>query len=504
MPERRAWPQDHSVAIVMEGTGDDKWGTAPIGHALQIPVEPGSWLNDNVAEFRDENIRSMPVKDFNSSAVVSSGEGRLMGNFYPIISPYILAGMMGREAVDAKANATNVAIPIKKGGASATDSDFFAHEFHVGEVPRSFAIQQSVTANAIDASGASTGNDAKKQLFLGMYPSTYTLKYDAGEGAVTWECDFIGKGLVYPGTPKTEVGFTTTSGTALGSLTGDRVPRPLLGPECRVALKKATGGLMAYGYAMDLELMFSREITLDYSAGGHAGGVSGYRPTILGVEPLRVTFVMTCDLVSANEDEATSLQAKMASIRSYSKALGGTPAGAGSATHNSMTSATRHADGDADTHFGSKQNQFEWLFRFATPKSITATSKPDPTTSAFSSTASTDGTTVVTSGADNTEIGDKLSDSTYYDTADDAVMDILLKKVSFGDGPVEVDRSGNTTTFQFKGVAVFDKADTPGTGVVTTRLYNKKNNRYLIDPTVTGYGTSINALVRNSPTAGLN
>ena len=74
-------------------------------------------------------------------------------------------------------------------------------------------------------------------------------------------------------------------------------------------------------------------------------------------------------------------------------------------------------------------------------------------------------------------------------------MDILLEQVSYGDGPVEIDRSGSYTTFQFKCVAVYDPLKQPNNGVGRVRLYNKKNNTYFPAlPTGT-----VNDLVRNRP-----
>lgn len=471
MPERIAWPQDHSVAIQMEGAGATNWGTAPAGAALRTPVEPGSWLNDVVDEFRDENVRNAPVRDFNSLAVVSHGEGRLMGNFYPIITPYFIAAMMGKETLVS----SEPTITLKRhDGTSSGDSSFYAHEFVVSEVPRSFAIQQSVTAQELGSTDV-----IPKQLMLGMYPSTFTLRWNAGEGAITWECDFIGKGQVWPTTPKIEADYEIDSSETLPATQveaddgtfGNRVPRPMLGPEVRVAVSNG-GTLAAYGFVTEGEIVLSREITLHYSSGGSAGGTSGYRPTRIGVKPLRATFNVTAHLIAASDDGdtgTTTTQFDLASLRDYSNSQ---PSAA-----NAQTTAVKHQDSASDLHFGSKENQNSWLFRFTTPKDITATTAPTPEV-AFTSTLIG---AAATSGGDT--LGNKLSAST-ANTEDDAVMDILFEKVSYGEGTMEVDRSGDLTTFQIRAVAVYDKSQSAETGIGRIRVYNQKNNTYF--PTGTG------------------
>ena len=488
MAERRAFPQDHSLAFRVEGTGDANWGVSVPGAALIHPVEPGTWLNDNLAEFRDEGVRNIPVRDFDSQPVTAMGEGRIMGNFYAITSPYFLAAMMGRE----RALSSNKAFSLT--GASGA-SGYFAHEFTVGYVPRPLTIQQSVTAAPIGADGnvvttvgpAANQNSSIKQLFLGMLPSNYTLKYDAGEGAVTWETEMVGKGLVYPKVPKTEVFYTASAltGNRLTGITagsGNEVPRAFLGTQVRVAVSQPNSQtLAAYGNVMDAEIMFSREIAMDYSSGGHAGGTSGRRPTILQVRPLRVTFTATVDLVSAtpvNSDPAsrdftdatTFNQADLASIRSYSNP-GTSPTSGNAETANAMAESLRHGDSEEDTHYGSKSEQRRWMFRFTTPQSITATSTPSPD-AAFGT--STGGLGV----AGGTDVAKALENTSYANTDNDAVMDLIFEKVSYGEAPVEIDRSGASTTFQFKCVATYNPEKGINDGTAKVRLYNKKNTTY--------------------------
>ena len=69
-------------------------------------------------------------------------------------------------------------------------------------------------------------------------------------------------------------------------------------------------------------------------------------------------------------------------------------------------------------------------------------------------------TPIATSGTVTTgtsTLDDKLK-ATGYNTADDAVIDIYLDEVQYAESPIIVDRSDQSATFQFSGVAMWDEA----------------------------------------------
>lgn len=359
------------------------WGTVPSGSALRIPVDSGEWMHDIVEEYRDETPRNVLARDFVAVPTVGHAEGSLSGPFYPITSPYFLAGILG---------SANTGVLL------VTSGDYYVHEFTVARNPLSFGITQTTD-------GVSSATD---QQFYGMMPTSYTLRWDASEGAVEWDSEFIGKGGAFLATTGKTFANSTLSGVA---------PRPMVGAQALVAIDSTP-----VVNVLDFEITISREVELAWSAGGD-GIALGRRPTIRRCSPPRITFTATCELQG------------VADIQKYSKAF--------ATNADSQANDTKMLDQNTDTDFGTTANIDTWWIRIATPRDMNFNSTP----------IATSGT--VTTGTST--LDDKLK-ATGYNTADDAVIDIYLDEVQYAESPIIVDRSDQSATFQFSGVAMWDEA----------------------------------------------
>ena len=385
------------IGLVPETT----WGTAPSGNALRIPVNPGAWLHDVVESFDDDAVRNILARTFRRTPTVAHGEGSVGGPFYPIEGGYFLDGVLGGSQ-----GAPTILQKAAAGGATT----FYGHEFVIGQDARSYAIQQS--------------DSILTELLLGMMPVSYTLRWNAGEGAVEYETEMMGKGRVWPTTSKT---FANHAASVIPQ-------RSLVGSMVMVAIAGA-----AVNKVLSMEMVFSREVEMGYGAGNRR------RPNIRRSSVPKITFRAVVELQTA------------ADIKKYSESLGDNA--------DAQASAVVHADSDTDKDFGTAANLETWHVRIATPRDVAVTDNPLPT-AAMS----------VTTGTATTHIGDKLSDATNgADTGDDGVLDIFLDKVSYAEAPIEINRSERTATFEFHGEALYDNTDSR---IGVFRLYNKKTTVY--------------------------
>lgn len=379
------------IAIKNETT----WGEAPSGSAMRLEVDAGEWLRDNITEFRDEMVRNVFARDHHSIPVVGVAEGTLSGAVTPIMSWYFFDGFLG--GTEAKADLEND---------SNTDTNLDIHEFTIGNLPRTYTVQQS--------------DNLTDELFLGMMPSSYTLRFNSGEGALEWETELIGKGKVFPGTAKTVVENTKITETP---------PQPIVGSMIDIDINGNTTGKV-----MDMEIVFSRDVELTY------GADNTIRPNIRRANAPRATFRATLEFQIESD------------IQKYSNDAGNaSDAQAGAVTFDEPNAT--YFNGNIDY----------WHIRASTDRATTTAKTPVPTT-AISDGGNTAGT-----------LGDDLGTGT---NTDRFAMDIYFDRVTYGSDPVQVDRSEQSATFEFRGTALYS---TTNSRLGVFRVFNAKDTKYTTD-----------------------
>lgn len=383
--------EQNEVGILVETT----WGTIPAGNIVNIEVDPGTWINDVVDEYRDNMVRNgIAGMDMGSHATVTHAEGTLSGHFTPIMPFYLLAGIIGGADTQGDINTSTNAAALE------------AHDI-------------AVSSNSVRSFGIQTSDGVDATQYHGMMPTSFEISSKQGEGAVTWSCDFIGKGGSDP---------TTAAHTHVENTTATAVPyRPLVGRDIRIA---DIGGAVN-NRLLEVDITISREIELNY-----ASGIAGIKyPNIRSIGAPQVTFRALVEFQLQSD------------IQLYSK---GVPD-----ELNAQATASVLVDASS-TQFDEAFH--DWHFRWANDPDVTTALTPAPTTTI--------------SATQNSTIGDQYNGST---SADDCVLDIYFDKVSLAGSPVQVDRSASTATFEFNGIALYNAA-TSRLGVF--RIINKKGTAY--------------------------
>jgi hypothetical protein len=225
------------VAIAKEGSFG---GTSSV-HNL-IPVQPPSF-STTYEGIKDEGLRGVAAKDFGMFQGSGEGELSLEGLFHPDVCGYLLFGIMGSVSVN---------------GSVST--------FSLGAEPPSFKITDETKPGTPGATA-----EANVPQYTGCLMNNLTMKFNAGEGAMSYTAGFKSK----------PAGTVAALGTAIiGTPT-----TPLLGWMGSVDV-----GGAAFVKLIDAEINISREVVL-----GHAA-VNSKSPSFGYVGPMEVTIKATVEL----------------------------------------------------------------------------------------------------------------------------------------------------------------------------------------------------------------
>lgn len=199
---------------------ESQWGQAPAAFEL-LPVDPTPKLDTNYEKILDQGLRGSPAMDWGVYQGVGLSEVGLSGIFHPEEIGFFLYGIFGGYSY--------------AGGTPGTHT--FA--LNAGTVtPPSFTVQDYPV---VGTPGAVPENICYQ--YRGCLVSSFTLKFAAGEGAVTWDVTMNGKA----GTP-----------VAPSAVTGDP-GAPFLGWMGSVDLGGAT-----FAKLIDCEFTFARTIVLEH------------------------------------------------------------------------------------------------------------------------------------------------------------------------------------------------------------------------------------------------
>lgn len=392
--------EDAEMAILVETT----WGTAPAGSANRLELNAGEWLSEVVENFRDEMVRNSFAKTFHDVPVVARAEGSVGGAITPIMPWYILDAFAGGTEVKADLFDDTPVTPV--------DTGMDAHSFVIGRTPRSLTMQQS--------------DNIAVELFLGMIPTSFTLRFNAGEGAVEWEAEFIGKGRTFPTTAKTVVNFPAITTLPAKSLVGS-MAYVSIGPVYTDNVVTTPGDETAK--IMEMEVVFSRELTISYGAN------NTMRPNIIRTTAPTISFTATVELQLESD------------IQKYAFDAGdNVDAQASAVTFNESTA----------TFFDS--NIEAWHIRIGTDRDVTTSLTPLPTHTIGASESST--------------LGGQMGTAA---NSDRCVIDLYFDSVSYAEAPIVVDRSENTATFEFNATVHYNVTNSR-LGVF--RVFNEKVTAY--------------------------
>ena len=148
--------------------GETAWGSGTANGAYHIIPCETPRVSINYEQILDSGLRGIAMKDFGAYQGVGHSEVTLSGMAYPDEIGYFLWGILG--SVSAAAGTPTV------------------HTMTLANEPPSFIIEDQTNVNA--PGGAVETNAIK---FTGMLENSLSLRFNAGEGAVSFEASFMGK-----------------------------------------------------------------------------------------------------------------------------------------------------------------------------------------------------------------------------------------------------------------------------------------------------------------------
>ena len=365
-------PEQIKVGLEKEST----WGTDPAGTPILIPVDAPD-LKEEVAHIADEGLRGLFARDFEGYGGLRQVTGSLGGIFYgtsdaaetSLASPvaHILAALLGGTA------ATQI---------GATND--YIHDFYTTELPGSLTltVEDSLTA-------AQTTPH-----YVGVMFPRLTLRYNGGEGLLTWEADILGLRQQWP--------------NSAGSIAADKTGQAFIGWQSSVHFGTAAANPTALAKVISAEIVIERELMLVSGASNQQYAQNR------AARPPRVTFTAVVEFVD------------YADYKLYSD--------------------------DTNDH---SSNQQAWTFRFCNKAAV------------------------------HTQTGD----SSLSLAAGDAVLDIRLHTVSYGESALTISRGEAPNTMEFAGRSLYTPSPTwfgatpptaarTGQSLIQIRLINQRTSAY--------------------------
>lgn len=232
----------------------------------KLPVNPPS-VTDTYESIVDNGLRGVSAKDFGVYQGCGQSEVTLEGMWYPEELGYLCYGILGGTA----------GTPSVGGGSAGT------WQFTVADTCPSFTI---IDYPKIGTPGSTAEVHAFKYSMMLM--SNLTIKFNAGEGAVTWSAGFTGQNA-----------GTIDGSSVLGSAIGT-VAAPLLGwygsVDVGTYANVLTGGTAtAYTKLVDAEISISREVMLNHTA------QNTQSPSYIFHGPTEVTMTATSKFFTIND-----------------------------------------------------------------------------------------------------------------------------------------------------------------------------------------------------------
>lgn len=231
-------------------------GTATTAYNL-LPVQQPS-VTDTYEAIVDNGLRGIAAKDFGVYQGCGNSEVGLEGLWYPEEMGYLCEGILGSAVV------------------TGAGSIGYHHVFTIGDQCPTFTI---VDFPQIGTPGSTAEKWAYR--YKGNLMSNLTIKFNSGEGAVSWTASFTGQNA------------GTVDGTAL-TVVGTPNP-PLLGWYGSVALGTYGTAETAYTRLIEAEISISREVLLQHVATNTQQPAYGYHG------PTEVTMTATSEFYTVDD-----------------------------------------------------------------------------------------------------------------------------------------------------------------------------------------------------------
>lgn len=229
-------------------------GTATTAYNL-LPVQQPS-VTDTYESIVDNGLRGVAAKDFGVYQGCGNSEVGLEGLWYPEELGYLCYGILGSVT-------------------SGTVNPY-VHVFEIGDQCPTFTI---VDFPKIGTPGSTAEKWAYQ--YKGMLVSNLTIKFNSGEGAVSWTSSLTGQNA------------GTVDGTAI-TVVGTPSP-PLLGWYGSVALGTYGTAESAYERLIEGEISISREVLLQHVASNTQQPAFGYHG------PVEVTMTATSEFYTVDD-----------------------------------------------------------------------------------------------------------------------------------------------------------------------------------------------------------
>lgn len=260
----------------------------------------------------------------------------------------------------------------------------YIHDFYVDEYPGSvtLTLEDSLTASATTPH------------YVGVMFPKLTLKYNGGEGLLTWEADVLGMRQQWP--------------ASTGDIAADLTGQAFVGWQASAHFGAAAANPTALAKVLSAEITMEREITM------HMGASNQQYANIRAARPPRVTFTAVVEFVT------------YADYKLYSD--------------------------DTDDYTA---NQQAWTFRFSNKAGVHT----------------------------------QTADASLLPAAGDAVLDVRIHTVSYGESALTIARGEIPNTMEFAGRALYTPSPTwfgatppagaqAGQRLIQVRLINKKTAAY--------------------------
>ena len=451
-------PDYVKLGLIPEST----WGTTPTlktgGSAetpLLIPVDAPD-MKEEIAHIVDEGLRGLLARDFEAYGGMRQVTGSLGGIFYGASGANAIgAGLVDGDLVVDNTRAAISAHILKAFFGSAASTQIgstgnYIHDFYVAEYPGSITL---VLEDSL------TGNSTTPHYVGSMLPRL-TLRYNGGEGLLTWEADVLGMRQQWPASP-----------TSLGV---DKAGLAFIGWQSSSHFGAAAANPTALAKVLSAEIVMEREVTLVM------GAANQQYPNIRAARPPRVTFTAVVEfsdyadykLYSNDTDDYTANQQAWTFRFGHKAVVARTWAGA---TAQVLTDFVQPVT----------PNGFAYE---CTTAGTTAVSEPTWSTTLGGTTA--DGTAVWTTR--QVSVTTRWSDASFGSSslgANDAVFDVRIHTVSYGESALTIARGEVPNTLEFAGRALYTPSPTwlgvtppaaarTGQSLIQMRLLNRRVAAY--------------------------
>lgn len=225
-----------------------------------LPVQPPSFT-DTYEAIMDNGLRGVAAKDFGIYQGCGQSEASLEGMWYPEELGYLCYGILGGSS----------GTPSPGGGSAGT------WQFTVGDTAPSFTI---VDYPKIGTPGSTAEVHGFKYSMMLM--NNLTIKFNAGEGAVTWSAGFTGQNA------------GTCDGSAIAGSAIGTPSAPLLGWYGSIDIG-TYGSEVSYSKLVEAEINITREVMVNHTA------QNTQSPSYLFHGPVEIVMTATSKFFTIND-----------------------------------------------------------------------------------------------------------------------------------------------------------------------------------------------------------